>query len=51
MRLGANTGDGLPGDKYMCVCVCVCVCLCVIHFKRKACTQNGFYYFAFDFAL
>ena len=44
MRLGANTGDGLPE-------INMCVCMCVIHFKRKACTQNGFYYFAFDFAL
>lgn len=45
MRLGANTGDGLPGDKY------VCVCVCVIHFKGKTCTQNGFYYFAICLAL
>ena len=22
MRLGANTGDGLPGDKYVCMYVC-----------------------------
>ena len=43
MRLGANTGDGLPGDKYMCVCVCVCVCVFVCDtFQEKSMHSKWF---------